>query len=406
MRFDASDACFIDQARQWIESLADPTLADLAATFNASPGYYPTTLLELWRRETKRRGLPVAPQNGTRAGSSPRTLPVCHPGDYEWRFTEAAAGFLLDIATDSVKAGEPVVHVGTPTTFALGIQTNPEFRHVLLERNTSVITSLLPQKRMNDEIIHIDLRQEPVRPLQAAAAIIDPPWYPAETTAFLTASSCACRQDASIVLCQPTEATRPGVNEERMSLLSELRSLGLEHTGTQVARVRYLTPHFEAMSLKMSQPDASVPGDWRKGDLLMLKKVAPCQRAELLQKTDGAWQDVQFGPVRIKLRASADKDLMSIVPGDMLDTVSRRDPARERIGLWTSGNRVYGLADPHRIGGFITLCHTDFMAGRFAFARASQHARDLSMRDETARKLFDVLLLELQEHLLGGEFYR
>jgi hypothetical protein len=353
----------------------------------------------------KRRGLPAALQNGTRTGSS-RTLPVCHPGDYEWRFTEATAGFLLDIATAAADAGEVIVHVGTPTTFARGIRTYPNFRHVLLERNTSVMTALSPQKRNEDEIIHINLGQEPMRPLRSAAAIVDPPWYLPDTTVFLSATSCACRRDASIVLCQPTEATRPGVNEERMSLLSELRSLGLEHTGTQIARIRYLTPHFEEMSLTMSLAGVSVPRDWRKGDLLLLKKVAPCRRDGRLQKTDAAWQEVQFGPVRIKLRASGHEDLMSIAPSDMLDTVSRRDPLRGRIGLWTSGNRVYGLADPHRIGSFITQCHTDFIMGRFAFARASVYARDLSIQDETARKLFDVLLLELQEHMLRGEFHR
>jgi len=57
MRFDASDTSFMAQATLWIESLGDPILADLAATFDASPGYYPTTLLKLWRQEMERRGL-------------------------------------------------------------------------------------------------------------------------------------------------------------------------------------------------------------------------------------------------------------------------------------------------------------------------------------------------------------
>jgi hypothetical protein len=404
MRFDASDTSFMAQATLWVESLGDPILADLAATFDASPGYYPTTLLKLRRQEMKRRGLSASPQNGMCTGSS-GSLPVCHPGDYEWRFTTAAARLLLDTATNETHAGEAIVHVGTPTTFALGTRTHPNFRHVLLERNTSVIAALSPQKRKEDEIIHIDLGREPMRPLQAAAAIVDPPWYLGDTTAFLSATSCACRQDASIVLCQPTEATRPGIGEERMGLLSELRSLGLEHTGTQVALVRYQTPHFEAMSLTMSLSGERVPEDWRKGDLLLLKKVASCQRDVLLPKTDAVWQEVRFGPVRIKVRSSGDEDLASIVPSDMLDTVSRRDPVRERIGLWTSGNRVYGLADPHRIGSLITMCHSDFMMGRFAFARASVHARGLSVQDATARKLFDILLLEMQEHLLREEFH-
>jgi hypothetical protein len=52
--------------------------------FRISPGYYPTTLVELWRAEVSRRGLTHTaashPDRNRRA-----QLPICHPGDYEWR---------------------------------------------------------------------------------------------------------------------------------------------------------------------------------------------------------------------------------------------------------------------------------------------------------------------------------
>ncbi|MGH8909847.1 MAG: hypothetical protein ACRD0K_25975 [Egibacteraceae bacterium] len=115
---------------------------------------------------------------------------------------------------------------------------------------------------------------------------------------------------------------------------------------------------------------------------------------------EGVWHEARFGPVRIKLRAAGgQKNLGALVPGDVLGTISRRDPVRERVGLWTSGNRVYSLADPRRIGELIELCDADLADMTFSAARTHQHARRLRLPPRTAQRLFDVLLVELQEHM-------
>jgi hypothetical protein len=402
MRFDEADTSFIEKARLWIASVDRAVLANLESIFDASPGYYPTILVDLWRQEARRRGLRPASSGGGSVMSS-ANLPVGHPGDYEWRFTESTADMLLSMVSDPMDRGGTIMHVGAPTTFMLGIRAYHQYRHVLLDSNISLINALMPQKRREDEIVRVDLSAKAIRGFNAAAAIVDPPWYPGDTIVFLSAISNACCDGASILLCQPTEATRPGVNEERQNLLSELIALGLEHTGTQVARVRYLTPHFEAMSLAMTLRDVSVPAVWRKGDLLLLKKTAPCEREITPAQPDYVWREARFGPVRIKLRSSGANDLESIVPGDVLDTVSRRDPVRARIGFWTSGNRVFNLAHPMRIASFIGLCHNDFTVGKFSYGHALDYGRELLIPNQVTRKLFDVLLIELQEHMIGGE---
>ncbi len=209
------------------------------------------------------------------------------------------------------------------------------------------------------------------------------------------------------MLCQPTLATRPGVAEERAALLDELPRLGFIYHRfiyhQAVARVRYQMPHFEASSLKMAAPDLFVPEDWRVGDVLTLEKIS---YATLLLKRvmpAESWQEAIFGPVRIKLRRTEAPNLGSLVPGDILDTVSRRDPIRKRIGLWTSGNRVFLLEDPESIGGLIELCHTDVMQSRFTLKRTLGHARTVGVDRRIARQLFDLLLIELQEHTLRKE---
>src|SRR5712691_8552322 len=38
--------------------------------------------------------------------------------------------------------------------------------------------------------------------------------------------------------------------------------------------------------------------------------------------------------------------LRSIVPGDVLSSISRRDPRRRKAAVWTSGNRLFGTDRP------------------------------------------------------------
>lgn len=398
MRFDASDQRFIESACQWIRSLDDMTLSDLGAILHASPGYYPTTLLSLWQTELQSRGL----QATTRCRSAVEAisgLPVCHPADYEWRFSESTANWLIETATLAVEKGDTIAHVGTPTTFAIGVQNFRDYRHVLMERN-KVVTATLARRSgaAPGSIISIDLGAELSPRLEAGAAIVDPPWYLSDTTLFLAATSRACRLKACILLCQPTYATRPGVSEEREALLAELSRLGLAYSDVQPTMLRYLTPHFEAMSLRLTMQGEKVPDDWRKGDLLVLKKMAQCAHEDPLISEGDGWSEAHFGPVRIKLRRTGQVDLGHLVPGDVLDTVSRRDPVRQRIGFWTSGNRVYSLANPETIGRFIELCNTDFMGAGFTLNSAAALAEELGLPKQVYRKLFDILLIELEEH--------
>lgn len=396
MRFD-TDAAFRREASIWLQSLTDETITDLQAVFRLSPGYYPTTLAELWRGEVGRRGLIDVEIAQLRSNRDAR-LPVCHPGDYEWRFTAESALILLDQATSGLPPSAVVAHLGTPTTFVRGHEHHMALRHVLLDRNRSLIEAL----GALGDVHHIDLHSDDPPRLEAEAAILDPPWYPADTYTFVAAANRVCELGARIVLCQPTLATRPGVAEERAALLDELPRLGFLYREV-TARIRYQMPHFEASSLRVAAPDLLVPNDWRVGDVLILEKISDA--AALLKPAVLAesWQDAIFGPVRIKLRRTEAPNLGSLIPGDVLDTVSRRDPMRKRIGLWTSGNRVFSLEDPAAIGRIIELCHTDVMRSQFTLKRTLRHARTVGIDRHTAHQLFDLLLIELQEHTLRKE---
>lgn len=397
MRFDTADEALRWEATRWLRSLSDAEIADLTAVLRSSPGYYPSTLAQLWRAEMDRRGL----SNGSLGdgGDGSQRLPVCHPADYEWRFTDESAVALVRRASTGLGAGAVVVHVGAPTTFVVGRTRLPRLTHVLLERGESVIRAL----GNIGHIYQVDLTRHKPPSLGAGAAIIDPPWYPADTRAFLWATNAACVAGARIVLCQPTLAARPGVAEERAALLDELPRLGYACMRIDAACIRYRTPHFEVTSLKATAPDLYVPDDWRVGDALILEKVGEPLAKFAPPPAVEVWTEVPFGPVRIKLRRTQPPDLGHIVPGDVLDTVSRRDPIREQIGLWTSGNRIFSLDNPETFSRVIAQCHADVMQSQFSSSSTLSHAREAGLEDPIARRLFDLLLIEIQEHALRRE---
>lgn len=397
MRFDAADDVLRQEAAAWLRSQPDAAITDLAAVLRSSPGYYPAVLAQEWRAEVSRRGL--ADRLVAGGGDGPCSLPVCHPGDCEWRFTDQTAAALADDASAGLRAGAIVAHVGAPTTFMIGRARHPHVKHALLELGELVIASL----GNTGHIYQMDLMRDKPPFLGAQAAIVDPPWYPSDTNAFLWATNVACAVGARIVLCQPTLATRPGIAEERAALLNDLPQLGYACRRIDVGRARYRTPHFEVTSLRAAMPDLPVPGDWRVGDVLILQKTGDPVRKPTPDLPTEAWLEVLFGSVRIKLRRTEPPDLGEIVTGDVLDTVSRRDPIRDQIGLWTSGNRVFSLNQPAVFAKIIDLCHSDVMQSRFTIDRTLSHAKASGLDARTAQKLFDLLLIELQEHALRRE---
>jgi hypothetical protein len=161
MRLDVTDRRFRQAAQQWLSRLDDATVADVRAVFAASPGYYPTTLHQLWRIELRRRGLiaTCAPTRSTDAGRP--VMPVAHPADYDWRFTPETARTLVARAVAGLPNRAVVAHLGTPSTFLAGQEFQPAYRHVLMERNQAAIDALRTGNRAaGADLIRVDLAAE------------------------------------------------------------------------------------------------------------------------------------------------------------------------------------------------------------------------------------------------------
>lgn len=405
MQLDLDDADFRSTVAGWLRELGDHVIVDLNAVFEQSPGVYPTTLVELWRQELGHRRLRPLPFEPTSlVAEFDDQLPVGHPIDSDWRFTPESATDLVELALDGSSPGTPVAHIGTPSTFLRCVLAANQNQHILIDRNAAVIDALIARGVDSPHMmLGVDLEVIGRLHLGAGAAIVDPPWYMGDTLLFLAAAASICRPNATVVLCQPASATRPGVNQERAVILDRVSSLGLEFRALRSGTVRYVTPHFEAVSLRAAMDGATIPVSWRRGDVLLFERTSISYPIPLPRLRDAQWREITFGPVRIKLAEQpTGPELGSLTPGDILKTVSRRDPVRKRIGLWTSGNRVFTVANSVTLGELITLCETDLRNEQFALQRTLRHAEKLRISRDVAARMYEILWTELTEHYQRG----
>jgi len=109
--------------------------------------------------------------------------------------------------------------------------------------------------------------------------------------------------------------------------------------------LRYGTPFFETNAMQAA--GAPVTNDWRLGDLAVFRRTAgECGPRPTLDR-EPVWTERSLGLTRFKMQETASTGfaspvLRSIIPGDVLPSVSRRDPRRKDANIWTSGNRIFG----------------------------------------------------------------
>ena len=146
------------------------------------------------------------------------------------------------------------------------------------------------------------------------------------------------------------EGTRPGILAERDDALAWARHLGLEIENEEAMALGYVSPPFERNALRVAGL-SGLPTEWRRSDLVTFRLKEVHRRSRPKPFVDVRWPEVSLGQVRVRVRRSAvdvgvDPVLRTVVSGDVLDSVSSRDPRRENVSLWTSGNRVYGTNAP------------------------------------------------------------
>lgn len=325
-------------------------------------------------------------------GASPATEgPVPHPLDYVWRFDDATIQMLLGRVTAVSAPGETVAYLGTPMLHATALRASDGRNHILLDYDPRVVAEANATKAGGAACV--DLLGGDLPDLEARVAVADPPWYADECSVFVNAAAQLLAEGGRLLVAFGSRLTRPSAAADQQAVIAAGGEDGLALESVSDGACGYLSPPFEQASLAQAGL-AGIPGDWRRGQLLEFVSVDPDRPPRrTMQVQDWLRIDIDEIPLRVRPTApSVGAELLSsIIEGDQLISVSRRDAIRERVGLWTSRNRVFGSRDAGRLAGVLRQLPD---SGLDAFAGEER---------EVAERVARLVTLERSEHGLASE---
>jgi hypothetical protein len=336
-------------------------------------------------------------------------FPVPHPLDFDWRFSEASVRHLLDYVKNLSQPNEQVVLLGTPTILRAALEAHMERDFVLLEANDAILQSF-SSSAPGVRLLRCDLSLDRLPSLSAQLVLADPPWYEDYERAFLWAASYLCGKGSVVLLSQPPLGIRPGIEEEWSRTIQWAGQIGLTLRDFQQGVLGYTSPPFEHNAFRaVKRPDWG--SEWRKGDLAIFERTHECTASRprswsLFQ----SWVEHELRGVRWRIRREtsktfADPRLVSVLPGDVLPSVSRRDGRRDLAEVWTSGNRIYKCEGRYVMGRIVQALEEHILPSE-AVSAALGRKLALDERQQVGyaqQQIEQVVDSELCEYLLAWQ---
>jgi len=203
-------------------------------------------------------------------------------------------------------------------------------------------------------------------------AVMDPPWYPDDYELWLARLLPLLRPGATFFTTLFPDLVRPSAHSERDQLCRYLHRLGRVRLLPRFAV--YSTPPFEAEVLSRVGL-GSVP-KWRISPLFEVTLAdgahdrGPPERA---RKKAPQWNRFVIGQQTVAVATTpGNSGVFSYTPGAescALNSVSRRDPRRSRINVWTSRNWVAEVSGTETLDRFL-----GYVASGMSPGLASQQA--------------------------------
>lgn len=342
------------------------------------------------------------------APTAARTVerPLPHPLDFYWAFTPESTESLLNEIAAATQAGSLIAYLGTPNLFARAIERLADREHILLDRSVPRTDALRSQ---GGRIVRVDLLRDAIPRLGADVAVLDPPWYPDHMRGFLWAAAQATADGATILTTLPPAGTRPRAVAEVSDVVEWAGAHGLVVLGQRPGAVRYLSPPFELASHRAAGL-GGIPIDWRAGNLVSFRRTAASASDRPAHPAGyGTWLPFIIDEIPIWIRdrivgiERIDAPLLEpIIAGDVLLSVSSRDPLRERIDVWTSLNRVW--ASPHPVV-VESICralaeHADSLQAVEADLGRTTSAAERKYVRRAVDDLLEIVARERREHQL------
>lgn len=266
--------------------------------------------------------------------------PQPHPLDFEWRFTDKTVINLAKYCLSISDPGDTIGLLGVPSLYRLVRYNNLNRKFFLFDKNpvdqevTVEYCASIPCDLGNYKMDSCSM---------AKVVLMDSPWYPEYNRAFLWNASKICEKYGLILMVTPKEGTRPNIKEEWQDILNFSKYVGLGYLGVSPEKIVYDSPYFERNALRASGI-LNFPRDWRQANLSVFeKRVERSTQQPKIKSTE--WHKDSNSGIRIQKSKGNnnfhDPRLISIVPNDILPSVSRRDPRRKRAKVWTHGNRIF-----------------------------------------------------------------
>lgn len=288
--------------------------------------------------------------------SASSELPIPHPLDFEWRFSRSGCERVTDLIHAIVGTADAKVALIGTSGYAEALAVNhTRLRARLFEKRREACTVIARHSSIT--VSEGDVAQTwHAFANKFDCVVADPPWYPVATELFVRAAAGLLRDGGSLLLCAPGLATRPGLLGERQTVLRVAAESNLVLDELLSRSIEYESPPFELSALSAG----GLPGfdaRWRLSDLLVFRRL-PGPRAGdsttpgvQLAIEDG-WPEVSIGRARIRVNTNdtraphTGQTLETILAGNVLDSVSTRDPRRNLANIWTTTNRIYATGNP------------------------------------------------------------
>ena len=280
-------------------------------------------------------------------------LPHCL--DYEWWFTHSGRERVAELLlyNNPLPTPESVAFLGSPLFGAFMSALLPESKVYILDKSGATLETIkkdVDSKRVR--LVHYDAEDPLPRELVGIADMVffDPPWYMDYYDLFLRRSlQLAYGRYATVAFVLFPLLTRPASLQERKRVFEIAMSYGLSLVSMDTQVAHYYTPQFEQETLAGKGIDAK---NWRRGDLaVFISDGTRLPENIALRVEEGYWQELIIGKIKVKVRVKDENpgtyispELLDFSDGNVaLPTVSRRDPIRKEIDLWTSTQRGFKI---------------------------------------------------------------
>lgn len=346
---------FEDTVELWIRDALRSGCTSLDSIVNELPGVYPTIIRDILERiisnttaetYTKQSQPRLSLRQPIHIAHSIQ-LPIPHPLDYDWRFNDASVTYLIE-KSRSLAEENAIILLGTPSIMRAAIESGNSEQYTLLEANL-LMTACLIQADPTAQIIQCNIAKDELPNIKGSVIIADPPWYEDDIRVFLWVASELCNLGGSVLVSMPPVGTRPEIRNERERIVSWSEQLGLALIRIETGQLTYDTPPFEYNALQ-ADGLTDVSHTWRRGDLAVFisQKKGFVSRPSLTP-LNSQWEEFHIDGIRLRIRNSelkgfSDPTLKQLLPNDILTSVSRRDPIRQHVDVWSSGNRVFSCS--------------------------------------------------------------